>query len=278
MEVLAGLEPAPLEDRLQTFASRPRVGRGLENHELTFAQTRRDLGHRTLDDGEVRLALARERRRQCDQDRVDLLQRVVVRRRRHAPRIDERLERVRRDVRNVAGSPIDAVDDLRIHVDQKDDLAGVRKDARKRHAHVPGTDDGHVCSHARTRLLRASKSGSAFRPRHDDFQAVPTGGRSGVAPGKARCDGDGTAVRRRYTWPPLPGPLAQLVEQGTLNPKVAGSIPARPIADRSPARLTPSHDDFDRVLVSIRGAHGRRRQSRHRRRKGIWGFPANRPE
>src|SRR5215471_3128345 len=25
------------------------------------------------------------------------------------------------------------------------------------------------------------------------------------------------------------GPLAQLVEQGTLNPKVAGSIPARPI-------------------------------------------------
>src|SRR3954449_5663719 len=27
----------------------------------------------------------------------------------------------------------------------------------------------------------------------------------------------------------LLGPLAQLVEQGTLNPKVAGSIPARPI-------------------------------------------------
>src|SRR4029077_20421192 len=76
-------------------------------------------------------------------------------------RIDERLERVRRDVRNVAGSPIDAVDDLTIHVDQKDDLAGVRKDARKRHPHVPGTDDGHVCSHARSRLLRASKSGSA---------------------------------------------------------------------------------------------------------------------
>ena len=26
------------------------------------------------------------------------------------------------------------------------------------------------------------------------------------------------------------GPLAQLVEQGTLNPKVEGSIPSRPIA------------------------------------------------
>ena len=39
--------------------------------------------------------------------------------------------------------------------------------------------------------------------------------------------------RRRGTWRPSAesgvGPLAQLVEQGTFNPKVAGSIPARPI-------------------------------------------------
>ena len=34
---------------------------------------------------------------------------------------------------------------------------------------------------------------------------------------------------REATLRPAPGPLAQLVEQGTLNPKVAGSIPARPI-------------------------------------------------
>src|SRR3954453_9806207 len=33
------------------------------------------------------------------------------------------------------------------------------------------------------------------------------------------------------------GPLAQLVEQGTLNPKVAGSIPARPIARRLSTRI-----------------------------------------
>src|SRR5688572_8945064 len=32
------------------------------------------------------------------------------------------------------------------------------------------------------------------------------------------------------------GPLAQLVEQGTFNPKVAGSIPARPIPPYSAAR------------------------------------------
>jgi hypothetical protein len=41
---------------------------------------------------------------------------------------------------------------------------------------------------------------------------------------------------RRYTWLPL-GPLAQLVEQGTLNPKVAGSIPARPIILRGTGSL-----------------------------------------
>jgi hypothetical protein len=34
----------------------------------------------------------------------------------------------------------------------------------------------------------------------------------------------------------LRGPVAQLVEQGTFNPKVAGSIPARPIFPRAPLR------------------------------------------
>src|SRR3954471_24820439 len=37
-----------------------------------------------------------------------------------------------------------------------------------------------------------------------------------------------TDAGRRLHFAPAPGPLAQLVEQGTLNPKVAGSIPARP--------------------------------------------------
>src|SRR4051794_8987350 len=35
------------------------------------------------------------------------------------------------------------------------------------------------------------------------------------------------------------GPLAQLVEQGTLNPKVAGSIPARPICTGGNLRFPP---------------------------------------
>src|SRR6266571_5655336 len=58
----------------------------------------------------------------------------------------------------------------------------------------------------------------------------------------------GAATRLHYA--PALGPLAQLVEQGTLNPKVAGSIPARPIAERNPACFA-DHDDFDRLLVSI---------------------------
>ena len=40
-------------------------------------------------------------------------------------------------------------------------------------------------------------------------------------------DRDDAHAALRYA--ALPGPLAQLVEQGTLNPKVVGSIPTRPI-------------------------------------------------
>jgi hypothetical protein len=42
-------------------------------------------------------------------------------------------------------------------------------------------------------------------------------------------------------WPG--GPVAQLVEQGTFNPKVTGSIPVRPMPRGSPARCA-GNDDF----------------------------------
>src|SRR5687768_13699104 len=44
---------------------------------------------------------------------------------------------------------------------------------------------------------------------------------------------------RGYTNQPL-GPLAQLVEQGTLNPKVEGSIPSRPTSCCKRARAKPA--------------------------------------
>src|SRR6266498_2390876 len=65
------------------------------------------------------------------------------------------------DVAGVGITTDDPVDDLLVHIDEHDVLAGVRKDSGERHPHVSGTHDGHVCTHARTRLLTASKSGSA---------------------------------------------------------------------------------------------------------------------
>jgi hypothetical protein len=47
----------------------------------------------------------------------------------------------------------------------------------------------------------------------------------------------------RWLYSPADGPLAQLVEQGTLNPKVEGSNPSRPTS-RFP--LSPAGLDTDR--------------------------------
>ena len=49
-------------------------------------------------------------------------------------------------------------------------------------------------------------------------------------------EGEGAALgrplpRRALGHTRTPGPVAQLVEQGTFNPKVTGSIPVRPITD-----------------------------------------------
>jgi hypothetical protein len=49
----------------------------------------------------------------------------------------------------------------------------------------------------------------------------------------------------------MTGPVAQLVEQGTFNPKVAGSKPARPIAkdQLNAIILYSSHSGFCRLRV-----------------------------
>jgi hypothetical protein len=58
----------------------------------------------------------------------------------------------------------------------------------------------------------------------------------------------------RWLYSPADGPLAQLVEQGTLNPKVEGSNPSRPIRE---ARQTGSFAHwaqlFEIVGVKRRG-------------------------
>src|SRR5918911_3328393 len=86
-----------------------------------------------------------------------------------------------------------------------------------------------------------------------------------------------TYAERRLHFAAALGPLAQLVEQGTLNPKVAGSIPARPIAKRSSGReaagpgervwgnreVSPAHLQSDKATrfaspEARRPLHGRR--------------------
>ena len=64
-------------------------------------------------------------------------------------------------------------------------------------------------------------------------------------------DGEDLHSRRGYNDRPF-GPLAQLVEQGTLNPKVAGSIPARPTRDRHalPQHASPSANGQRDALAS----------------------------
>src|SRR5438128_4972489 len=68
----------------------------------------------------------------------------------------------------------------------------------------------------------ARRSPARLAPSHDDFGAVVLAacvcGRTGQGP-----------ARRRLHFARFFGPLAQLVEQGTLNPKVEGSNPSRPI-------------------------------------------------
>ena len=58
-------------------------------------------------------------------------------------------------------------------------------------------------------------------PGHDGFRPIA------LTEGAAYRDGLGSILAGATLRVRL-GPLAQLVEQGTLNPKVAGSIPARP--------------------------------------------------
>ena len=45
----------------------------------------------------------------------------------------------------------------------------------------------------------------------------------------------------RWLYSPADGPLAQLVEQGTLNPKVEGSNPSRPTSE-PPAKRQLRHE------------------------------------
>ncbi len=154
MEVLAGLEArALLEQRLDDLARRAGIRGRLEHDELTGLQPLCDVPDRARDDREVRLALLRQRRRERDQDRVGVAELVVVRRRADPPLLDERRERLGRDVLDVARALVDPVDDALLDVDQDDVVAGLCEDLRQRQADVARPDDCHG-AHDAPRLAR----------------------------------------------------------------------------------------------------------------------------
>ena len=91
MEVGARLETAPtFEDRLHLLAGGARVRGRLENDEVSGAEPGRDLLGGRDEDAQVGLALARERRRESHEDRVDVAEPVVVRGRGDEAGLDER--------------------------------------------------------------------------------------------------------------------------------------------------------------------------------------------
>src|SRR6266849_5233151 len=69
------------------------------------------------------------------------------------------------------------------------------------------------------------------------------------------------AANRVYT--DRAGPVAQLVEQGTFNPKVAGSIPARPISEDPARRSLP----FSSLRTDTLGCQ---RKCQHELRRRTW--------
>ena len=110
------------------------------------------------DDREIRLALLRQRRRQRDQDRVGVGDRVVIGGRCDETRIDVLLQLLRRNVPDMAFAAVQRSDRALLDVDEEDVLAGVREHVGERHADVARADDRDVGLHAGDRLPRRCRA------------------------------------------------------------------------------------------------------------------------
>ncbi len=107
----------------------------------------RDPARRRLDDREVRLALARERRRERNENRLGLLQLLVLHGRPDEALVDERPEALALDVRDVALATVQRVDDRLHDVDEEHAAPRFGKRGRKREPDVAGSDDRDVVRH-----------------------------------------------------------------------------------------------------------------------------------
>ena len=128
---------------------------------MALPQPGRDSARCVEDDREIRLALLRQRRRECDEDRLRIANHLIVERGADATGVHVRLQLLRRDVLDVALAAVERLDDAGLDVDEDDGATGVRKDLCERDADVPRADDGDVRLHAGERLpmrLRAIRS------------------------------------------------------------------------------------------------------------------------
>jgi hypothetical protein len=164
VEVHARLQAAALEDRLDDFSRRTGIGGRLEDDHLAFSEARRNLLDGALDDREIRLALARQRCRQRDEDRVRFLEHGVVRAGGDGSTLDELLQDLRGDVADVTLATVDPIDDLLVDVDEHHCLTRIREDLGQGHADIAGTDDCNVPLHDAEGYTRRSPARPSAEP------------------------------------------------------------------------------------------------------------------
>ena len=141
-ELDAGREARLLEQRDEPLAGGARVGRRLEHDELVALQHAGDRRGGGDQRAEIRLAVARQRRRHRDDDRVAARQLGHAQRREEAVR--HRGEPLGRDILDIALPSLQGADLARVDVDPHHVVARLAKGDRERQAHVPESDDSDV--------------------------------------------------------------------------------------------------------------------------------------
>ena len=163
---------------------------------MPLAETARDLARRVEHDREIGLALLGERRRQRDQDRVGLLEDVVVGCRVEPALVDEPPEQLGGDVLDVALAAEDLLDPALADVDQDDAATGVGEDLGEGKPHVAGADDRDI--ERANRRGRGGGGGGLVHGAESYLQwsrEPPSGGRRGTTDGRSSHPCGGGAER-----------------------------------------------------------------------------------
>ena len=141
-EILRTREPGRFQHGQQFLVGGAWIRGGLEDHQLSLPQPLRNLRAGVVDVGHVRLAVAAERRRDADHDRVAVTKAIEVRRGRESPARHRALHPVRADVLDVGPALVQGLHLLRVDIETGDSETGLLKNDRQWQADVPLADDG----------------------------------------------------------------------------------------------------------------------------------------